>query len=197
MRPGRTRGAPATLLASGPVMDGIGTLGSTLIRSSLTMEFSSTRSVGASTLLGSRLALRILDTDTAGTATADTVGTAMAETATVGSALLDTSGRVTVQPTPPLVAPPGPLDTRITFVALASLASAAAGVSAAEGSTEAWVVVADSTEVAADSMAAGAADTARTTMSRLFERHTESIPEGCADSVSRAGFCDGFQSYTG
>ena len=73
MRPARTRVAPAILLASGPVMDGIGTLGLTLIRLSRTMAFSSTRLVGASTLLGSRLALRILDTDTVATATAATV----------------------------------------------------------------------------------------------------------------------------
>lgn len=190
MRPACTREVPAILLASGLVMDGIGTLGLTPIRSSRTMVFSTTRLVGASTLLGSRLELRISDTDT--------VGTVMAETATVGSALLDTSGRVTVQPTPPVVAPPDPLDTRTTFVVPASLASAEAGVSAAEGSTEAWVVVADSTEVA-DFMAVAeaVADTARTTMSRLFARHTESIPEGCADSVSHAGFCDGFRLYIG
>ena len=195
MRPARTREAPDILLASGPVMDGIGTLGLTLIRSSRTMAFSSTPSVGAFTPRGSRLALRTLDTDTVGMATADTVGTAMAETATVGSALLDTSGRVTVQPSPPVVEPPGPSDTRTTFVVPASLASAEAGVSAA-GSTEAGVV-AGSTEVVADFMAVAEADTARTTMSRLCARHTELILGGCADSASRVDFCDGFRSYTG
>src|SRR5580693_8942981 len=86
MRPARTLVALAILPVSGPVTDGIGTLGLTLIRSSRTMVFSSTRLVGASTLLGSRLDLRTLDTDTVGTATAGTV--------TVASAILDIWARL-------------------------------------------------------------------------------------------------------
>ncbi len=175
--------------------DGIGTLRLTPIRSFRMMASSSIRSAGASTHHGMRMELRTLDTDTA--------GSAMVATATAVSATVDISGRDTIRATQPVAALPGPLHTRTTFVVLASLASAAAGVSAAEGSTEvpaaavSTEAAVDSMAVAADSMAAGEADTARTTMSRLFERHTESIPEGCADSVSRAGFCDGFRSYTG
>ena len=96
MRPARTREAPAILPASGPAMDGIGTLGLTLIRSSRTMVFSTTRLVGAFTLLGSRLELRILDMDTVGTGTADTV--------TGAYAILGISGQVTIRATRPAVA---------------------------------------------------------------------------------------------
>ena len=81
------------------------------------MVFSSIRLVGASTLLGSRLELRILDTATVGT-----------DTATVGSLILGTSGRDTIRATPPAPDLPDPEHTRTTFVVLASLASAKAGV---------------------------------------------------------------------
>jgi hypothetical protein len=44
------------------------------------------------------------------------------------------------------------------------------------------LAVPDSMEEAADSMAVAEADTAaRATRPRLFERHRESVPEGCAD----------------
>ena len=128
MRPGRTREAPAILPASGPVTDGIGTLGLTLIRSSRTTVSSSTRSAGAFTPHGSRLELRTLDTDTVGTATADT--------ATVVSAILDTSGRDTIRATPPTVALLGPLRMRTTLVVGAWAALAAPALSAAAVSVD-------------------------------------------------------------
>ena len=131
----------------------------------------------------------------------DMVATATAVSATVGS-----SGRDTIRAAPPLADLPDPLHTPTTFVVLASPALAADGDSAAAVSADV-PAVADSVglaeegsmEVAADSMAAAVAvaDTARTTRPHLFAARKESIPEGYADSVFHASFCDGFRSYTG
>src|SRR5580704_2566649 len=155
MRPARTPVALAILPVSGPVTDGIGTLGLTPIRSSRTMVFSTTRLVGASTLLGSHLELRTLDTDSVGMAT---VGMATADTATVGSAILGTSGRDTIRATLPVADLRDPRRMRTTFAVLASLASAAAGASGAPVFVVVWAAAvftaeAVSMEAEVDSMA--------------------------------------------
>src|SRR5580704_12368530 len=155
MRPARTPVALAILPVSGPVTDGIGTLGLTPIRSSRTMVFSTTRLVGASTLLGSHLELRTLDTDSVGMATVAMVTAGMA---TVGSAIVGTSGRDTIRATLPVADLRDPRRMRTTFAVLASLASAAAGASGAPVFVVVWAAAVFTAEV--DSMAE--ADTART-----------------------------------